>query len=325
MQKIKIFLLFISVYTSYYSQLKEQGEQHFNLQSVISKTNPNFGVEYRSNILAKGTKRVAEIRYFIDKKGEIDYSRVDSSFTELNEKGKVVLIGSGCNKHYFRYDSLGRMIVDSLSNCTMDFEYKETYKYYNDSIIESIEGDFPTKFVYTLDKFGNKIKREDYDGERISTYWTKTYNQNNNVVDFKFFWGDKDSLEFHERYEYGKENELILCEVIKFPYDNTDVYDFSGDLMVAYYDAITIKYRYDYKNNTLTELRTYKSGYFLQIQYSYDKYGNLISVDEERDAEKYNTHYFLYKYDKKGNVIEEKKGSSGKLRSITKYTYEYYE
>lgn len=301
----------------------------FSVKSVISNSHPNFGpgeARFQNKTKIYNINKTTELSYSVDKVSQkVNYEKADTTYLEYNALGSLTSytsIDNYCFKFNYIYDSQNRIIKEISSNCDGKIG-SEIIKTFTDSLIIEKSGESnQNKILYTLDASGNRIKRQDYNGgENVTTYWTKEFDINNNVVDFKFY--IYDSLEFHQTYVYDTEGALVSSKVIKFPDNLTSVYDVNGDLMVSYSNARIQTFEYDETNNIITTNQIYDSIAPKNYNYHYDKYGNLLEINSITNNIKEIGSSYRYKYDKFGNVTERKSFWQGELRNITKCNHEY--
>jgi hypothetical protein len=335
--KLIIFIFTILLFSCCSGQLEEskrptnnESIEIFSVKNVISNSNPNYGpdkVRYQNIQKVFNVQKGIETGYSIDKiTGEVKFDRVDSTIIEYHKNGTQISymnIGNRCFKFNYKYDSQNRNTNTTSTDCKGNIQHRIT-KIYTDSSIIIKSGDSDQYIIlYTLDSIGNKLKREDYyDSKNAINYWIKKYDNNKNVIDFKFF--AYDSLEFHQTYQYDKGNVLLSSSVLKFPEDLTDVYDGNGELMVSYSGARVKTFSYDEINNTIQETRQYDSKDSTIMNYVYDEFGNILETNYTTKKSKKILSYFRYSYDKFGNITEETSFWEGKPSYLSKYQYEYY-
>lgn len=307
------FLLILSIGFS------QKVNNSFSVFDIISNSNPNFGPDEQRYNWKPVLKNVL-------KSTRIDTVLGDTLFREYDNRGNLIQYKSinsrgWCHKFNYQFDQNDRLIKETSVDCNGKISYSLEITYTDTSIIKIDKGRYPSKVEYTLDSSGRKIKRQDFIDNRSSTYWLKEYNENGHVIDFKFFWSD--TLTFHEKYMFGKHNELLESRVLVYPYGLPTVYDFYGCPIISFSNESRRVYKYDEPNNQITEYRIWSNKDTITFNYIYDHYGNIIEINKIENNKLIPIESYSYLIDEYGNIIERKSYRGNKIKSVRKTKYEY--
>ena len=234
------------------------------------------------NVTSKTEKGVT-VKYAYDALGHVTEHKYPS-LNNADEFKTVVTV---------KYDEAGNQIEfrDIYDNVL-----KRGYDANNNVISETNTRGFTTKYEY--DSLSNMTKVQS-PLERVVKY---EYDGNNNML--KRIYNDKEAL-----YTYDENNNLIR-EISEYGLKESYSYDADGNMTSkTKNDGAEIKYSYDALDRKLTEgSRSFeydpydnitKASYNKKsIEYTYDKYNNIIKVDDAND------NVIEYKWDIYGNRTE---------------------
>ena len=233
-----------------------------------------------------------------------------SKATEYNDKGLVKKVTSINGKYSmtesFTYDDFGRLLTDVLSSGK-----ETTYSYDNRSITTTIAGRSSTK---TTDAWGNIVTSIDSEGNEVHYEYHSNGKPAKITTD-----GSSVTMEYDEAgnqislsdpdagtitYEYAADGNLLKQKDAK-GVETVNTYDSRGRLTTTKIGnsySNTIKKSYGNSEYNKHRLKTWKIGTQSYVQYTYDKYGRIIT--EKRYVNRKEYFYTYYEYDERNRLAK---------------------
>ena len=275
-----------------YDALGQEIRQSINGKDVLVQSYDAVG-----NVTAK-TENGVKTRYVYDALGHV----TEYQYPEMEDAQKFKTIVS------VKYDESGNAIE---YKDIYDHVIKRSYDANNNVVSETNTNGFTTKYEY--DSLSNLMKVQS-PLERVVKY---EYDGNNNMV--KRIFNDKEAT-----YDYD-ENDNLIKEISEYGMTEEYTYDADGNMTsLTKNDGTTIKYTYDAMGRKLSEgSRTFEYDIYdnmtkasydgKTIEYAYDKYNNIIKVDDAND------NVVEYQWDIYGNRTQLKYKDN-----VISYTYNQF-